>query len=82
LSDSETDFTTSEGDSEEEEESQPFSADLASWAIESLCTRANLNKLLVLLGKGLPLPKDAHTLLKKTLNCRDGNKKWWSVVFH
>jgi hypothetical protein len=66
---------------EEEEESHPFSAELASWAIESLCTRANLNKLLVLFGKGLPLPKDAHTLLQNTLNCRDVRKMWWSVVF-
>jgi hypothetical protein len=65
LSDLETDSNTSEVDSEEEEESQPFSAELASWATESHCTRANLNKLLVILRKqGLPLPKDARTLLQ------------------
>lgn len=64
LSDLETDSDYSE-EEEIAEECQPFSAELASWATESRCTRANLNKQLVLLREqGLPLPKDARTLLK------------------
>ena len=79
LSELETETDLSEVDSSSsEDEGQPFPAEIAAWATESQCTRANLNKLLCLLRKqGLPLPKDARTLKRQEPSSI--RQTWWPV---
>lgn len=63
-SDSEGSSDFNEGNSDEDND-QPLSEQLASWANKNKCTRSSLNELLgILRAHGNSLPKDARSLLQ------------------